>query len=1064
MRVPRAIAATCMAVAGVAVTAAPAVALGPGSTVLISRPAFEPLPAGTVNDSSIRGNGAVSDNGRYVVFDSGADGLLAAPSRFEQVLRLDRLTGQVVLVSATPSGAPGGGDSGDATISNDGTVVAYRSLAQDLVAVQTSEFEDVFVRNLARAGTQSVLVSRASDNLMDAGAPSNFQSFAGQVSGDGHSVLFSSSATNLDPDDTRQATSVFVRTLNSIPARTDLVSRADGAAGALALEDASPGSISDNGQAVTFATAGTGLDPGATDDNGRFDVYERLTTLNLTRLVSRADGNGAVGNGDSFGGAMSGDGTIVAFESTATNLAAGDGNGRSDIYKRTGTFLGAGARTALVSRIPASAQAGNGASTQPAISNSGVAVSFTSEASDLLSAPDANGARDAFVRDGGGNHVLTREAGGAPATGARAFDSPVTALSDDGTVGVFSSGADGLSTLDDDDFEGVYAAGVAGGPVTHLSRPEGLGGAFVGGVNDASGGSSNVSADGRYVAFTSGSDSLSNEDDDRLSNGYVRDVYAGRTILVSRASGAAGAAANGTTSGIAISADGTHVAFSSQATNLSPDDADTTSDTYVRDLATGTTVLASRADGAGGAKANAGTSTGGLDADGSRVVFSTTATNLGAGSDPDGDIFVRDLAAGTTVLASRADGPVGDQANASAGGSSISADGNRVAFTTSATNLGDGDADARQDAHVRDLAAGRTLLASRADGPGGAKANGDVSEANLSADGNHVVFATSATNLGDGDSSSQQSAYVRDLAAGTTRLASRADGPGGRSTGGFLFGTRISGDGSRVIWGQFAGDLTGEAPAGAPQTFMRDLAAGRTLLVSRGDGLNGIPFPTINLLTSGAISSSGHCVVVTGNPDAGFSSPQFASLDFFQIYMRTVDGECAPAPASAPPGHGGPGADTVAPVISALSLLRTRFAVDRRHPTPATAAARTRRGRGRRVAALGTELRFKLSESASVRIAIARETRGRRKGRRCVKPTHRLRRARRCTRLVDAGALVRTKRPAGANRVSFSGRIGRRTLRAGRYTATLVATDAAGNRSKPRSVRFQVTRPAGTRR
>jgi hypothetical protein len=60
---------------------------------------------------------------------------------------------------------------------------------------------------------------------------------------------------------------------------------------------------------------------------------------------------------------------------------------------------------------------------------------------------------------------------------------------------------------------------------------------------------------------------------------------------------------------------------------------------------------------------------------------------------------------------------------------------------------------------------------------------------------------------------------------------------------------------------------------------------------------------------------------------------------------------------------------------------------------------------------------------------------------------------------VARGALVRTSRPAGANRIPFTGRIGRRALARGRYVATLVATDAAGNASRPRTVRFRVVRP-----
>ncbi len=68
-----------------------------------------------------------------------------------------------------------------------------------------------------------------------------------------------------------------------------------------------------------------------------------------------------------------------------------------------------------------------------------------------------------------------------------------------------------------------------------------------------------------------------------------------------------------------------------------------------------------------------------------------------------------------------------------------------------------------------------------------------------------------------------------------------------------------------------------------------------------------------------------------------------------------------------------------------------------------------------------------------------------------------LRRAQRCTRIVTRGTLTRVSR-LGRNSVAFSGRIGSRRLSPGRYQATLVATDAAGNRSSPRTISFTIAR------
>jgi hypothetical protein len=159
------------------------------------------------------------------------------------------------------------------------------------------------------------------------------------------------------------------------------------------------------------------------------------------------------------------------------------------------------------------------------------------------------------------------------------------------------------------------------------------------------------------------------------------------------------------------------------------------------------------------------------------------------------------------------------------------------------------------------------------------------------------------------------------------------------------------------------------------------------------------------------------------------------------------------APAPAPAAGAGPTAPAVsdlsAPVLQSLTLANKRFAVGSEQ-TALTAARRRRAPRG-------TTFRFSLSEPATVRIAIERARPGRRVGRRCRRPTRRLRKKRRCTRFVATGTLTR-RAVAGANSTRFSGRLGRRALRPGRYRAIASATDRAGNRSRARRVSFNVVR------
>ena len=136
--------------------------------------------------------------------------------------------------------------------------------------------------------------------------------------------------------------------------------------------------------------------------------------------------------------------------------------------------------------------------------------------------------------------------------------------------------------------------------------------------------------------------------------------------------------------------------------------------------------------------------------------------------------------------------------------------------------------------------------------------------------------------------------------------------------------------------------------------------------------------------------------------------------------------------------------DLTAPVLSALRLSPSTF---RAAPRGASIAA-----------AIGTRLSYTLSEPAKVRFTIARQTKGRRAGRRCVKPMSRNRKARPCTRLIAVRGGFSQSGKAGRNRLRFTGRLGRRALRAGRYVLNAVATDSAGNRSKPRSTRFTIRR------
>jgi Tol biopolymer transport system component len=347
-----------------------------------------------------------------------------------------------------------------------------------------------------------------------------------------------------------------------------------------------------------------------------------------------------------------------------------------------------------------------------------------------------------------------------------------------------------------------------------------------------------ISADGRYIAFVSRASNLVPEGKSGLIEIFVKDMQTGAVTLVSRADGPAGAVADDHTFEPSISADGRYVAFRSSARNLSPDDT-AFNDVYVRDLSAGTTLLVSRASGASGAAADGESSSAAISADGRHVAFASSSHNLTADpSTAESAVFVRDLDSGVTELVSRPSGP-GTAASDYSQEASISADGRFVAFSSTA-NLAPDDVDAdsafRQDVFVRDRATATTILASRASGATGAPSDVISQEPAISADGLHVAFASDAELTGQ--RGYQRNVFVRDIAAATTKLVSVGDE--GRA-GDARRDPAISADGSYIAFESRGGKISPVDADGRVDVFVRDMTRGISVTVSRRSGRLGLP-------------------------------------------------------------------------------------------------------------------------------------------------------------------------------------------------------------------------------
>jgi hypothetical protein len=327
---------------------------------------------------------------------------------------------------------------------------------------------------------------------------------------------------------------------------------------------------------------------------------------------------------------------------------------------------------------------------------------------------------------------------------------------------------------------------------------------------------SQVSADGRYVVFTSTSSNLVAGDANGQQDVFVKDTLTGTVTLVSTDS--TGVQGNNSSNTPSISADGTHVAFQSTASNLVAGDTNNQQDIFVKDLATGTTTRVST--DSTGVQVNGISSIASISADGTRVAFQSNAGTLVAG-DTNGttDVFVKDLGTGTTTRVST------DSAGAQSAGTSINAsisgDGTRVAFQSNASNLVTGDTNGSTDVFVKDLGTGTTTRVST-DSTGAQSTGGNSLAPSISADGTRVAFSSTASNLVAGDTNGQQDVFVKDLGTGTiTRVSTDSAGAEGDGTSA---NSSISGDGTRVAFQSNANNLVADDTNGSTDVFEADVA------------------------------------------------------------------------------------------------------------------------------------------------------------------------------------------------------------------------------------------------
>ncbi len=398
-------------------------------------------------------------------------------------------------------------------------------------------------------------------------------------------------------------------------------------------------------------------------------------------------------------------------------------------------------------------------------------------------------------------------AGGVPDS---ASDEPI--LSANGRYVAFSSWASNLVTGDGNETADIFVYDRQAKTSTRVSVDQ------QGGDPDGYSDFPAISADGRFVAFSSLATDLVPGDNNEKLDIFIYDRQAGTTTRVSV--NQQGGDPDGASVRPVLSADGRFVAFESDATNLVAEDGNGTWDIFVYDREMGTTTRVST--GQQGGDSNGGSSNSAITADGRYVAFDSVASNLVAG-DANGtlDIFVYDRQTGNTIRVSVA--PQGRDPNGASSEPALSADGRFVAFGSVASNLVVGDGNGREitDIFVYDREAETTTRVN--ENLQGGDPNGSSSRPALSADGRFVAFSSAATNLVAGDRVHHFSdVFVYDQKTQVTSLVS-VDLPG-RTSNDSTHVSALSADGRFVALSSWVHDppVGSDTDNGHLEVFIRD--------------------------------------------------------------------------------------------------------------------------------------------------------------------------------------------------------------------------------------------------
>jgi Tol biopolymer transport system component len=659
------------------------------------------------------------------------------------------------------------------------------------------------------------------------GTPNSVTMNRPSISADGRYVAFSSQAANLVSADSNNTGDVFVRDLQT--GTTTRVST--GPSGRQATGGSFRPSLSDDGRYVAFSSDAT--DIVGPDTNAVMDIFVHDREAGTSTRVSVSTA-GRQANSYSVEPVISGDGRFVAFTSVASNLVAADTNGATDIFVWDQQTKG----TSRVSVTGAGGQA-NGASARPAISRDGSVVAFSSGASNLV-AGDTNNQSDVFVRDRVANQTRRVSVASDGSQSNRASTDP--AISADGRFVAFVSFASNLVAGDTNGAWDVFVHDRTTGETSRVSvASDGTQAKVTGLVTPEDRGRPSISADGRFVAFTSTARNLSARGTNPFTGIFIRDRQANTTTVMEPP-------IDGRNLEPAISGDGRIVAFASGGSNLPGWQQGYRAGIFVYDRLGGLSRISVSTNSAQASDASDAPS---VDAAGRLVVFASAAADLVVNDTNGlGDVFLRDRMSGdTTRISVRADG---GQLNNGSGNPRISADGRFVAFESAASNVVTGDTNGQGDIFLHDRQTHNVSRVSVA--TGGTQANGVSVWPAISGDGRYVAFLSYATNLVPNDTNGAADVFLHDRQTQQTTRVSVADD--GTQANGDSQRFALSADGKFVAFTSVAMNLVATNLGGGSGIFVRDREGNHTTRVDVAtDGTRGA-----GIAASPAISADGRFV------------------------------------------------------------------------------------------------------------------------------------------------------------------------------------------------------------